>query len=165
MRDTDDSPLARLGRDAYLQPHHLAAAQRLEALVERGRMTTRVTMSYDPTRVGARRGGGNATSDLSVSAAAARQQLNRLATAMPGDCWGVVFDVCGLGKGLQLIETERQWPRRSAKLVLRIALEQLAGLFGLAPVAAGLPVGRTSAWLPERPPMFADATTDLSVAK
>ena len=49
----------------------------------------------------------------------------------------MVLDVCGLLKGLQQVESERGWPRRSAKLVLRIGLEQAAGFFGLTGVPAG----------------------------
>jgi hypothetical protein len=65
------------------------------------------------------------------------RRLNRLAALLPADCWGVLFDVCGLGKGLQLVETERRWPRRSAKLVLRIGLDQLAAQFGPDPARNG----------------------------
>lgn len=68
----------------------------------------------------------------------------------------MLTDICGFDKGLQLIEAERNWPRRSAKLVLRIGLEHLAMSLGLAPVAAGAESGLMRSWLPERPPMFAD---------
>lgn len=112
----DDDILTRLagGRTAagpaFLAPHHLAAATRFEQLVRRAQLTLRLTMSYDPANVGRRRGAGNGVETASDSAADARLQLSRLATALPADCWGVVFDVCGLGKGLQLIETERSCP-------------------------------------------------------
>ena len=72
----------------------------------------------------------------------------------------MVFDVCGLGKGLQLIETERRWPRRSAKLVLRIGLEQLAAQFGLSPQATGTGTG-TRHWLEERLPLIAEEAPQL----
>lgn len=157
-----DSALIRLTADrpageAFLQPHHLAAAQRFEALVERARMIPRVTMSYDLARVGGtRRAGGNATATVSDTAAEARSRLNRLADSLPADCWNVLFDVCGLGKGLQVIEAERRWPRRSAKLVLRIALDHLAGQYGLAAQATGVEQGRNRGWLAERLPLIAD---------
>lgn len=157
----DDNVLSRLagGRDGdgqpFLLPHHLLAAVRLERLIERARIVPRVTMSYDPASVGRRSRSGNDAAEATDSAAEARQKLNRLAASIPGDCWGVMFDICGLGKGLQAIETERRWPRRSAKLVLRIGLEQLAGHFGLEPQAAGNQQVPTQAWLAERLPLIA----------
>lgn len=153
----DDAVLARLaagGEGAFLGAHHLAAAERLERLIRRALVVPRVTMSYDPTRLGGRHGGGNGVAEASDGAAGARLALSRLAGTLPPDCWGVVFDVCGLGKGLQLIETERRWPRRSAKLVLRIALEQLAAQFGLNAEATGGARGATRNWLEERLPLI-----------
>lgn len=160
MRHTEE-PLARLaaGRDGdtpFLLPHHLAAAERLERLIERSRIAPRVTMSYDAARVGGRSPSGNGTTEASDTAAAARQRLNRLAAQLPTDCWGVLFDVCGLGKGLQLVETERRWPRRSAKLVLRIGLDQLAVMFGLSPYATGSGGTTRQTWLEERLPLITD---------
>lgn len=141
--------------NGFLDSHHVEAARVLARLFDRARMMQRVTMSYDPTRVGGSRGKPQ-QADLADSAAEARQRLGRMAATMPGDCWGVLIDICGYEKGLQLVEMERNWPRRSAKLVLRIGLEHLAMSLGLSPVAEGSESGRTRGWLPERPPMFAD---------
>lgn len=157
----EDDVLARLaaGRGAsdpaYLGPHHLAAAERFEQMVRRAQLAPRVTMSYDPTRLGGG-GGHNGVESASQGAADARLRLSRLAALLPADCWGVLFDVCGHGKGLQLVETERRWPRRSAKLVLRIALDQLAAHFGLSPHATGSRRTDDRAWLPQRLPLIAE---------
>ncbi|MDB5623037.1 MAG: replication protein [Devosia sp.] len=157
-----ESPLLRLAasREAdgqpFLQPHQLLAADRLARLVERARLGPRLTMSYDPARVSSGRGSGNSAAEMSDSAAAARRRLGLVAAAMPTDCWGVVIDVCGFGKGLQLVETERQWPRRSAKLVLRIGLEHLANIWGLSAGASGFEHGHQRHWLGERLPLIAE---------
>jgi hypothetical protein len=80
----------------------------------------------------------------------------RLYELLPRDCAEVVLDVCGLEKGLQQVETERGWPRRSAKLVLRIGLDRLAELWGIGAVAVGRGSG-ARAWMDgERVPMFED---------
>ena len=160
---TDDTGLARLAatRDgdgkAFLEAHHLLAASRLERLIQRGQLAPRLTMSYDLGRTGGRRqAGSGAAMDLADSASDARRRLNQLALALPDDCWNVLFDVCGLGKGLQTIETERRWPRRSAKLVLRIGLSQLAAHWGLMPGATSREQSRPRHWLSERLPIIPD---------
>ena len=141
----------------FLEPHHLAAAARFERLVQRAQVMQRVTMSYEAASIGGRGSATNGVETASDGAAAARQRLNGLAARLPSDCWGVVFDVCGLGKGLQAIELERRWPRRSAKLVLRIGLEQLAAEFGLSPQANGDVSGPQRNWLGQRLPLIPDS--------
>ena len=47
---------ARGGEPAFLDAHHVEAARRLAQNFERARLSQRVTMSYDPTRVGSARG-------------------------------------------------------------------------------------------------------------
>ncbi|WP_052951817.1 DUF6456 domain-containing protein [Devosia soli] len=146
----------RGGETPFLLPHHVEAARRLAKIFERARIMQRVTMSYDPARLGGRSGGGGAQADLSVSAADARRQLADLGRQMPAECWSVLFDVCGLDLGLQEIEIEHDWPRRSSKLVLRIALSQLAAHYGLDAEGHGRLQGPQRGWLPERLAMFKD---------
>ncbi len=146
---------ARDGESTFLAPHQLEAGYRLARLFQRARLNQRVTMSYDLTRLGGP-AGRPMQGNLADSAADARQKLGVLAGQLPADCWGVLIDVCGFEKGLQLIETERRWPRRSAKLVLRIGLEQLAAIMGLDAGAQGHPSTATRNWLPERPTMFGE---------
>ena len=55
---------------------------------------------------------------------------------------GVALDVCCFMKGLETVERERQWPVRSAKLMLRAALMALARHY--APPAAT--ARRSHAW-------------------
>lgn len=148
--------LATSRRDApsFLLPHHVEAAHRLTLTFEKALLRQRVTMSYDPTRVGGRASGSPVQGQLSVSAEDARRQLNDLAAAMPSECWAVLVDICGLDRGLQDVETEHDWPRRGGKLVLRIALSALATRYGLDAEARGREVARQRQWLPERVPMF-----------
>ncbi|WP_431322771.1 DUF6456 domain-containing protein [Rhizobium sp. YTU87027] len=46
--------------------------------------------------------------------------------AMGPELAGVALDVCCFMKGLEAVERERQWPVRSAKLMLRTALMALS---------------------------------------
>lgn len=102
-------------------------------------------MSYSAAHT-ASRGAGHA-GEIGDMAADARKALAGLYRQLPRDCAEVVLDVCGFSKGLQQIETERGWPRRSAKLVLRIGLDRLAEVYGIGEVAVGAEVRRRRAWM------------------
>ncbi|RYE11211.1 MAG: hypothetical protein EOP22_01665 [Hyphomicrobiales bacterium] len=151
-----ESPLTRLatGSDAFLERHHLEAGERVRRLIERAQLQPRVTMAYSATRSGGK--GQRRVADLSDMAAEARRALDDIHRVLPRDCAGVVFDICGLFKGLQEVERDRGWPRRSAKLVLRIGLEQLAQHYGLGPFAIGRESGRSRGWIGDgaRPQTF-----------
>jgi hypothetical protein len=157
-RNLADSPLARLaqaagGETAFLERHQVEAGERVRLWAEKARLTPRLTMSYSAAHVAG--GSPSQRGEIGDMAADARKRLNALWDSLPRDCAGVVMDVCVFEKGLQQIEAERGWPRRSAKLVLRIGLEQLAGQFGLAPVAAGPERGKQRGWMEgERVAMF-----------
>jgi len=165
--DLDESPLARLAVPApgeaapFLAAHQVEAGERLRRLVERAQLQPRVTMSYDPARA-IRARGEAAPPEIGDMAADARRRLAELMTALPRDCADVVLDVCGMFKGLQTIERERGLPARSAKLVLRIGLDDLARHFGLTPIAVGRSRGRLESWLrPEgRPVAFGPVDAD-----
>jgi len=147
-----ESPLLRLG--PFLDRHHVEAGERVRRLVERARLQPRLTMAYSAARTAGSR--QQVAGDISDMAADARRAVADIHRLLPRDCAGVVLDVCGLLKGLQEVERERGWPRRSAKLVLRIGLDQLADHYGLAPVAVGQAEARLRGWLGEgaRPEIF-----------
>jgi hypothetical protein len=150
-----ESPLSRLvvGDRAYLEPHHLEVAERIRVLVEKSQLRPRTTMNYSGATAGGRQPGR--AGDLSDMAIDARRALDQIHRALPAECAGVVIDVCGWIKGLQEVERDRGWPRRSAKLVLRIGLEQLAQHFGLGPYAIGKNHVSLQHWRDvERPPML-----------
>ena len=147
-RDLCGNPLDRLTHLAgggFLAPHQRAAGEKVCHWGARAQLRQRITMSYDPAQVGGRRKGAGST-DISDMAAEARKALARLFLDLPRDCAEVIVDVCVFEKGLQTIETERGWPRRSAKLVLRIGLDRLAALLGLSPEAIGQPNRRRRDW-------------------
>jgi hypothetical protein len=154
-----ESPLAHLataagGRPAFLGPHHVEAGERVRRLVDRAQLQPRLTMSYSSTKTAGTR---QTAADISDLAADARRAIAEIHGLLPSDCAGVVIDVCGLLKGLQEIERARGWPRRSAKLVLRIGLDQLAQHYGLGPMALGRGTTRSRTWMSEgaRPNRFA----------
>ena len=145
-QDTALESLARpvAGQPAYLAPHHLEAGQRVRRLFARAHLQPRVTQSFGALpRAATRRNGAEEITEI---AATARKRLAELYAVLPADCAGVILDVCGFEKGLQQIETERGWPRRSAKLVLRIGLDRLAEHYGLRESATGGETARLRRW-------------------
>ncbi|WP_420408872.1 DUF6456 domain-containing protein [Hoeflea sp.] len=127
-----ESPLAALarlrGRDgnAFLAPDLVEAGERLRADFTRGNMMPSIGQSWEPVRAdrsGRHSPGANELSDAALSA---RCRVEDAIAALGPDLSGVALDACCFLKGLSLIERERQWPARSAKLMLRTALAALA---------------------------------------
>lgn len=127
-----ESPLAALARlqhakgQSWLDRAELAAGERLRVDFEQAMLQPRVTASWDMSRV-ARSGSssGGAANDLTDRALAARQRVNAAIEAVGPDLGGALVDICCFLKGLEQVERERAWPRRSAKLMLKTALGML----------------------------------------
>ena len=139
-----ESPVSQLARrrdkagNKLLQPFHVAAAERLRADFERGQLQPSVTANWSATiSSGRRSGGGGGLADLTGAALAARRRVEGAVIGVGPEFSGVLIDACCFLKGLETIEHERQWPARSAKLVLQLALAALARHYGLSETAAG----------------------------
>lgn len=142
--DLEESPLGWLARRRdksgrpILEPAQLMAGERLRADFTRGQMMPRMSvdlsLGMNGCGRGRRSGGGQ---DLSDSALAARERVNRALGAVGPELSGLLVDVCCFLKGLELVERERAWPSRSAKVVLLIALSRLADHYGYGGTARG----------------------------
>lgn len=143
-----ESPLAALARlkektgEAWLPDSAIAAGERLHADFTRGGLQPRMTMSWEPRIATRQKGEAGAARELTDTALAARARVARAIEAIGPELSGVALDVCCFMKGLEIVERERQWPARSAKLMLRAALMALARHY--APPAS--PRCRTHAW-------------------
>jgi hypothetical protein len=138
--DLTESPLRWLAsrRDATGRPF-LSSAE-----VEAGERFRRdFTQAGLSPRLGAQwaapveRGGANSSIDYSDIVVAARQRLDRATEAVGPDFASLLLDICGFLKGLEQAERDRQWPLRTAKVVLKLALGALARAYGLAEAAQG----------------------------
>jgi len=139
-----ESPLAwlasRKGPDGIplLTQQMFDAGERLRSDFEFGQMGARVTASWDGSILSGARGrsglpGQNMTQ--SEAALCARQRVwAALQGAGPG-LSSILLEVCCLASGLEAAERHLKWPKRSAKLVLVLALERLADHYGLYPPA------------------------------
>jgi hypothetical protein len=144
LASLDESPVATLARrngrlgEPWLRPHAATAAERLRRDFEIGRLQPRVTANWSASVSDGRRSGDNSgLADLTDMALAARQRFDKAVRAVGPELSGVLIDICCFLKGLETVERERRWPARSAKLVLRLALERLARHYGLMPAATG----------------------------
>lgn len=143
--DLAESPLAwlaaRKGRDgvAWIAPEECAAGERLRADYTRGQLMPRVTAVWAPDLgVGGRRSGAESGAAIfSDATVAARQRVDLALAAVGPEFAGLLVDVCCFLKGLETVETERRWPARSAKVVLKLALQKLARHYGLSAEARG----------------------------
>lgn len=126
-----ESPLLWLARRGMVNATQLTAGERLRTDFTRAQLTPRVTSRWTEVR-GA--GSPEAFSDMVL---AAKLRLARAMTAVGPELSGVLLDVCCFLKGLELVERERQWPARTAKVVLGLALDRLAAHYGLAGSATG----------------------------
>lgn len=112
---------------AFLNAAHIEAAVIVMRLFERAQLQKSIMQNY-AQRVDY---GGSVGGELGEMALDARKILAQLHAHLAADCLSVVMDVCGYEKSLTMIETERIWPRRSAKMVLRIGLEQIGRYMNL----------------------------------
>jgi len=144
IRNDAESPLtwlrSRTDRDGrpMLSDEQFAAGERLRADYERAQLMPRVTANWSQAGTGRQgAGGGNSAAELTEVALAARRRVEGAIAALDPELAGLAVDFCCFLKGLEQIETERRWPARSAKLVLRLALAALARHYGLATRAKG----------------------------
>ncbi|WP_348626629.1 DUF6456 domain-containing protein [Rhizobium sp. R711] len=110
----------------FLPVEALAAGERLLADFTRSQLKPRITASWEPRHASRMNGARGGRADLTDSAIAARVGVNRALEAMGPALAGVALDVCCFMKRLEAVERERQWPVRSAKLMLRTALMALS---------------------------------------
>ncbi len=123
-----ESPLAQLARRKakdgrpFLTEHECRAGERLRSDYTRGQIMPRMGANWVASVASGRRDGGNSVADLTDSALASRQRVDLAIEAVGPELAGVLIDVCCFLKGLEVVESERGWPVRSAKIVLKTAL-------------------------------------------
>ncbi|WP_373236062.1 DUF6456 domain-containing protein [Cohaesibacter celericrescens] len=151
MMNRAESPLALLASkkrsdgSAYLSPSQYEAGERLRSEFERGRVAPSMGINWD--RLGEVVGSVSKNAriqksgnDLSDSALGAQYRFRKAIDYVGEEFAGALIDFCCFLKGLEEIERTRQWPARSAKQILALALSRLARHYGLSDMASG-PVG------------------------
>jgi hypothetical protein len=158
-----ESPLVwlarRRGRDGrpLIQPHQLQAGNRLRADFTRAHLMPRTTSNWT-NPIPSKRDNGNwdCASHYTETMIAARQSVHQALDAVGPEFAGLLLDVCCFLKHLEDVERERQWPVRSAKIVLQLALDRLARHYGYAAEITGRACTQARSWHAE------DAEGELS---
>ncbi|MDH6269139.1 hypothetical protein M2360_004565 [Rhizobium sp. SG_E_25_P2] len=129
--NASESPLAQFARmkdksgAPWFADEALAAGERLARDFHFAGLQPKITPNYAP-RLGDRvRSAPGAGVELKDNVVAARLRVARALTAIGPELSGVALDICCFEKGLETVERERQWPARSAKLMLKTALMAL----------------------------------------
>ena len=122
-----ESPLSWLHARGHLDDRLFDAGERLRADYERAQLSPSITMRWDPVRAKTT-GDGLTPSERQI---AARERFDgAMAEAGKGlqdVLWRVV---CGC-ESLPEAEKALEWPARSGKLVLKLALERVADFYRL----------------------------------
>ena len=126
MVNLGESPLGWLHARGHLSDRQLAAGERLRADWETAQLAPRVTMRWDPVRVHGRLDRGLEPGERQV---AARQRFDGAVEAAGPGLSDVLWRVVCAGESLPDAEKALDWPVRSGKLVLRLALDRVAAFY------------------------------------
>ncbi len=123
-----ESPLTWLHARGHLNDRQFAAGERLRADWERAALAPSVTMRWDAVRIG---GGEPGLTQSERQLAARRRFDGAIAAAGPGLA-DILWRVVCAGEGVPVAEKALAWPARSGKLVLELALDRVAGFYGVS---------------------------------
>jgi hypothetical protein len=121
-----ESPLAWLHARGHLSDRLFDAGERLRADYERARLAPSITMRWDLVRT---RGTAGARLNPTERQIAAKQRFDGAIRAAGKGLDDVLWRVVCAGESLPAAEKALEWPARSGKLVLKIALDRVADFY------------------------------------
>lgn len=136
-----ESPLARLRVRRQITPAQFEAGERLRQDFTLAGLMPRLCADLTAPISNSARGAKSPS--MTETLIAARQRFRRAMASVGPGLSDLLFDVCCHLKGLESVEARYQWPTRSAKVVLQIALDRLAAHYG---IATRTMKGRTRVW-------------------
>jgi hypothetical protein len=120
-----ESPLTWLHARGHLSDRQFLAGERLRRDFETAQLAPSVTMRWDAVRI--------ASGDRGLTGGerqlAAKQRFDGAIAAAGAGLADVLWRVVCAGEALTAAERALEWPSRSAKLVLRFALDRVAGFY------------------------------------
>lgn len=124
-----ESPLTWLHARGHLSDREFDAGERLRADWEHAQLSPGLTMRWDPVRV---KGGGEGGLNASERQLAAKARFDGAIAAAGSGLADVLWRVVCAGEALVDAERALAWPARSGKLVLKLALDRVAGFYRIA---------------------------------
>ena len=121
-----ESPLAWLHSRGHLDDRLFDAGERLRADYERAQLSPSITMRWDPVRI---KGGPDAGLSPTERQIAAKARFDGALAEAGNGLSDVLWRVVCAGDSLPDAEKALQWPARSGKLVLKLALDRVAGFY------------------------------------
>ena len=121
-----ESPLGWLHARGHLNARLFDAGERLRADYERAGLSPSVTMRWEPVRV---KGGPNAGLSPGERQLAAKARFEGAMAAAGKGLNDVLWRVVCACESVPDAERALEWPARSGKLVLRLALERVADFY------------------------------------
>ncbi|MBS0254911.1 MAG: hypothetical protein JSS36_06800 [Proteobacteria bacterium] len=121
-----ENPITWLHARGHLSDRQLAAGDRLRLDWECAQLLPGMTMRWDPVRV---KGGGGGGLNPTERQLAARARFDGAVAAAGPGLSDVLWRVVCHGESLPVAEKALDWPVRSGKLVLRLALDRVAGFY------------------------------------
>jgi hypothetical protein len=153
MTGEADCPLLWLFRrknsagENLISPASFAAGERLRSDLTFSGMLPKTTMNWSAQAVDISRSSQGLNPAEAVIAA--RQRVDHAMRAVGPEFSSLLMDICGFGKGLEMIEQQRNWPQRSGKVAVQLALSCLARHYGLDDVAIGRAKAPMRRWASE----------------
>jgi hypothetical protein len=133
-----ESPLQWLAQRGLLDKLQCDAGERLRRDYTLAQLTPRLGVDLTAPLVSGRRAPKDTL--ISDTVLAAKQRFSRAMAAVGPGLSDLLFDVCCDLKGLEESERAKGWPRASAKVVLKIALDRLARHYGLLAAPTHAPI-------------------------
>ena len=121
----------RLGR-SLISEEEFRAGDRLRQDFMRGAMLPRTTADWSMSCSRSQpRSGCNQGVTFQEGTLAARERVRRALNSVPPEFRNLLMDVCCFDAKLTALERHFGWPQRSGKVVLQMALRQLARHYGI----------------------------------
>jgi len=121
-----ESPLGWLHAHGHLDDRLFDAGERLRADYERAQLSPGVTMRWEPVRIRGVGGAGLAPTERQL---AARQRFDGAIAAAGKGLEDILWRVVCACETLPVAEKALEWPARSGKLVLKLALDRVADFY------------------------------------
>ncbi|SIO07765.1 hypothetical protein SAMN02745824_2863 [Parasphingorhabdus marina DSM 22363] len=126
-----ESPLAWLHARGHLTDRQLDAGEKLREDWERAHMAPGITMNWSLVPRDQNRRSGEQHLEPSEVQISARQRFEAAQSALGKDLHDIAWRVICAGETVPNAERNLNWPARSGKIVLRIALDRLADFYRL----------------------------------